>query len=169
MHFIRMCCLTAVPALAPIASSLAGAQTPAARPNFSGVWVLDSARTQPGAMTPMAMSYAIEQHGDTLRITRQTRTRRGEFTSQLLYGLDGRPWHNSVDQGGVPVEVSSILTWEGSTLVITSTLNAGGQELHQVERWSLDPNGRDLLADRTAEAMGQHFVMRLVLIRRPSP
>lgn len=146
-----------------VAISSAWGQAPAVRPNFTGVWALDTARTQPGPVRPMALSYAIEQHGDTITVTRHTRTMRGEFTAHLVYGTDGRAWQNSVDQGGVRVEVSSVLTWEGSTLVITSTLATGGQSLHQVERWSLDPNGRDLLADRTVEAMGQQYTMRLIL------
>ena len=167
MRLIRTCSVAIL--LWPVltGTSPARAQAPAAHPNFVGVWVLDTARTQPGALTPMALTYAIEQHGDTLLIARRTRTMRGEFAAQLVYGLDGRPWHNSVNQGGLPVDVSSVLTWNGATLIITSTLNAGGQELHQVERWSLDPNGSDLIADRTVEAQGQQYAMRLVLSRRP--
>ena len=63
--------------------------------------------------------------------------------------------------------INSVLTWEGSTLVITSAISSSGQNLHQVERWSLDSARTTLTAERTVEAMGQPFATTLVLLKRP--
>ena len=166
MRLIQMRFLVVAPALAVLATSSARAQAPAVHPDFTGVWVMDTAKS-PGPMIPLAMTYAIEQRGDTVRIKRDTKSKRGEFSASLVYGTDGKPWKNSVTEGGTQVDVSSILTWEGSTLVITSTLNAGGQVMHQVEKWSLDASGKDLLTDRSVEAMGQQFSTKLVFTKRP--
>jgi hypothetical protein len=159
--------LVLAPALAVLAISSARAQAPDVHPDFTGVWVMDTAKTPPGGMMPAAMTYTIEQRGDTIKIKRDTKSKRGDFISSMVYGMDGQPWKNSTIQAGTQVDVSSILTWEGSTLVITSTLNAGGQVMHQVEKWSLDASGKDLLADRSVEAMGQQFSMKLVFTKRP--
>lgn len=122
--------------------AFAGAQAPASRPDFSGAWVLDREKS-PGPMLPEAMSYTIQQRADTVRIKRYSKTMQGEITSELVYGLDGKPWKNTTTQGGMAVAVSSILTWEGSTLVITSALLANGQEIHQVEKWTLGADERN--------------------------
>jgi hypothetical protein len=156
--------LTAV--LATFAVVSAGAQTPAPHPDFSGTWVMDSAKS-PGPMMPLAATYVIEQRGDTVRIKRDTRTMQGAFSASLVYGIDGKAWKNSITQAGMPVDVSSVLTWEGSTLVITSTINANGQDIHQVETWSLDATGTTMTADRTVDAMGQRFATKLVFNKRP--
>ena len=152
--------------LAIFAVLSADAQAPAARPNFSGVWIMDTAKS-PGPMIPQAMTYAIEQRGDTIRIRRDTKSMRGEFSASLIYGADGKPWKNSINEGGIPRDVSSVLTWEGSTLVITSTINASGQIINQVEKWTLDATGQTITADRTAEAMGQQFATKMVFNKRP--
>lgn len=169
MRFIRMRFLVVAPALAVLAVSSARAQAPGGPPDFTGVWVMDTEKS-PGPMIPLAMTYAIEHRGDTVRIKRDTKVKRGEFSASLVYGTDGKPWKNSVqpDSGGTQVDVSSVLTWEGSTLIITSMLNASGQEIHQVEKWSLDASG-NLVADRSVEAMGQKFSTKLVFTKRPPP
>ena len=166
MRLIPMRFLVVAPALAVLAISSALAQAPAVHPDFTGVWVMETAKS-PGPMIPLAMTYAIEQRGDTIRIQRDTKSKRGDFSASLVYGTDGKPWKNSVTEGGTQVEVSSVLTWEGSTLIITSTLNASGQEIHQVEKWSLDASGKTLAADRSVEAMGQQFATKLVFTKRP--
>lgn len=141
--------------------AFAGAQAPASRPDFSGTWVMDREKS-PGPMIPEAMSYTIQQRGDTVRIKRYSKTMQGENTSDLVYGLDGKPWKNTATQGGMAVDVSSVLTWEGATLVITSTLLANGQEIHQVEKWTLGADGMSLTSNRTVEAMGQSFAATMV-------
>lgn len=121
----------------------------------------------PGPMVPLAMTYDIEHRAGMIKIKRETKSTRGEFSASLVYGTDGKPWKNSVTQAEGPVDVSSVLTWEGPTLIITSTLNVSGQQIHQVEKWSLDSTGKSLTADRTVEASGQKFVTKLMFSKRP--
>ena len=166
MRSIRPHLSLITPVLATFAVLSTSAQAPAAHPDFSGVWVMDTAKT-PGPMMPLAMTYAIEQRGDTIKIRRDTKSMQGEFSASMVYGTDGKPWKNSVTQRGMPVDVSSVLTWEGSTLVITSTISAEGQDIHQVEKWTLDSTGKMMTADRTVEAMGQQFATKMVLNKRP--
>jgi hypothetical protein len=154
------------PALALLAISSARAQSPGPHPDLSGFWLMDPAKS-PGPMIPLAMTYAIEQRGDTLRMKRDTKSKRGEFSATLVYGTDGKPWKNSVTEGGVPVDVSSVLRWEGSMLIINSTLVASGQEIRQVEKLSLDASGGELVSARSVEAAGQQFLTKLVFTRRP--
>lgn len=166
MRSIRQHHLLIAAMLATFAIVSAGAQATPAHPNFTGVWVMDTAKS-PGPVLPTSMTLTIDQRGDTIKITRDTKTVQGDLIANMVYGTDGKPWKNSIVQAGTSVEVSSVLTWDGATLVITSTLNAAGQTINQVEKWSLDSAGKTLTADRTAEAMGQQFVTKLVLNKRP--
>src|SRR5438093_1268926 len=138
--------------IAFIASALASAGCPlvaqgAAHPNLSGVWVMDTTKTEMGPMMPTAMTYTIVQKGDTLKVNRSTKSSQGDMSTDLVYTLDGKPAKNSVTQMGTAADLVSTLTWEGSSLVITSTISIQGQEIHQVEKLTPDAAGKTMTSD----------------------
>lgn len=163
MRLINTRDLLCAAALAVMCVGVLGAQSTRGRPDFTGIWVMDTALS-PGPTLPRALSYTIQHHGDTVTIRRHTVNSQGEFTADLVYGTDGKPWRNTTTQAGVPVQITSVLTWAGDSLVITSELEAGGQALHQVETWSLDSARHRLVAIRVVDAMGQHYSTQLVLV-----
>lgn len=163
MHLITTRGLLCAAALAVMNVVGAEAQSTRGRPNFTGSWVLDTALSR-GPTLPRALSYTIQHHGDTLTIRRHAVNSQGEFTADLVYGTDGKPWRNSTTQAGVLVQISSVLTWAGDSLVITSELDAGGQTLHQVETWSLDATRHRLVTIRAVDALGQLYRTQLVLV-----
>jgi hypothetical protein len=59
---------------------------------------MDTARSG-GPALPAAMIYAIEHQGDSIRIKRDTKSARGEFSASLVYGTDGKAWKNSTAMG----------------------------------------------------------------------
>jgi hypothetical protein len=153
------------------ASALAAAGCPlmaqgAAHPNLSGVWVMDTTKTEMGPMMPTAMTYTITQDGNAFKINRNSKSSQGDVSTDLVYTLDGKPAKNSVTQMGQTVDVSSVLSWEGSSLVITSTISIQGQEVHQVEKLTADAAGKTMTSDRSIEAGGQSFATKAVFTKR---
>ena len=160
--------VTSAAALAAVVVTAAAASHHAAlaHPDFSGTWVLDTARTPASPYRPSSLTETDTQHGDTLRITRSTTTPQGDVQSTLTVGLDGKPWPNTVNGGAVQASMSTVATWADSTLVLTSTIDIQGQEVHQVERWTLSADHDTLTRVSDVDAMGQQLSLTLVLVRK---
>jgi hypothetical protein len=126
-------------------------------PSFAGTWTLDSAKTviDGQAPPPSSATRTVTQHGDTIVIDNTMTTAGNTQTTHLVWGLDGKPWANSVTVGGgQQVDVSSVLTWAGDTLVIRSSLSVQGTDVEQLDRWVLAPDGKSVVTIREVSAMG---------------
>jgi len=148
-------------ALAPIVSQ---AQNAAAHPDFSGSWVLDTAQSDKGQMIPSKMTLKIAQTPTTISVERQQTTQMGDMTSSLKYATDGSTSKNQLTMGGNPVDVSTVVTWEGATPVFTSAMKFQDNDVNSVEKWSL--SGKNLTLNRTVSFGGQEFSSKLVLVKQ---
>jgi hypothetical protein len=156
--------------LLAVAPAVAGAQAAtaapaAARPDFSGTYVLDSAQSE-GQMVPPKMTLKIAQAPAGLTVDRTITGPNGEVTSQVKYALDGSSSKNTINMGGNPVDISTVVTWEGQSPVLTSSMQAGGNDAQIVEKWSLADGGKKLTLDRKISAGGQEFTNKLVLVKQ---
>ena len=68
--------------------------------------------------------------------------------------------------GGNPVDVSTVVTWEAASPVLTSSMKFGENDAQSVEKWSLAPDGKKLNIDRKINAGGQEFANKLVLVKQ---
>ena len=150
--------------LLAVAPAVAGAQA-AARPDYSGTYVLDPAQSE-GQMVPQKMTLKIAQAATGLTVDRTITGQMGETTSQVKYALDGSTSKNTINMGQNPVEVSTVVTWEGDSPVLTSSMQAGGGDAQIVEKWSLGDGGKKLTVDRKINAGGQEFTNKLVLVKQ---
>jgi hypothetical protein len=149
-----------------VAPAMARAQTAAAaHPDYSGTYALDPAQSE-GQMLPEKMTLKITQTADGLAVERAQTTQRGESTTQMKYTLDGAPSKNTLSMGGNSVDVSTVVTWEGASPVLTSTMKFGENDAQSVEKWSLAPDGKKLSIDRKISAGGQEFANKLVLVKQ---
>jgi hypothetical protein len=149
--------------LLTVAPAVARAQ--ATHPDYSGTYVLDPAQSE-GQMVPQKMSLKITQTPADFTVDRTQTSQMGESTSQMKYALDGSASKNTLNMGGNPVDVSTIVTWEGASPVITSSMKFGGNDAQSVEKWSLAPDGKKLNIDRKISAGGQEFTNKLVLVKQ---
>lgn len=126
-------------------------------PSFAGTWVLDPAKTQieGQAAAPSSATRVVVMHGDTLVVDNEAATDAGTQKTHLVWMADGKTWKNSIDMQGSPVDVASILTWDGSTLVITSTIEVMGTSVTQIDHWMLGADGKTMVAKRSLSAEGQ--------------
>ena len=158
---MRKLFLLALLSLAPAPSH---AQTPAAHPDFSGTWVMDTAQSDKGQMIPSKMTLKITQTPAGITVDRQQTSQMGEMTSSMKYATDGSTSKNSMSMGGNNVDVSTVVTWEGATPVFTSAMKFGDNDAQSVEKWSL--NGKNLTLNRTVNFGGQEFSSKLMLVKQ---
>ena len=149
-----------------VAPTIARAQAAAAtHPDYSGTYVLDPAQSV-GERLPEKMTLKITQTPAGLTIDRAQTTQMGESTTQMKYALDGSASKNTLNMGGNSVDVSTVVTWEGASPVLTSSMKFGENDAQSVEKWSLDPDGKKLSIDRKISAGGQEFTNKLVLVKQ---
>jgi len=129
------------------------------RPNFAGSWTLipdpdaggggGGRGGRGGGRGGLGQEATLVQDAATLTITRATQG--GE--SKLVYKLDGSENKNTVAGRGGSTEQVSKAVWTGNKLVITTTLNMGGNNFEQTMALSLDAEGV-LVVETTSPGRG---------------
>ncbi len=116
-----------------------------AKPDFTGEWKLNPAKSDFGMMPAPTSAVATVTHSEpSLKVTMKTTSERGEFTSENTYTTDGKECINKGRMG----ELKSILKWDGDTLVIESKADFGGNAVTITDKWTLSDNGKTLTISR---------------------
>lgn len=140
------------------------------RPDFSGTWtpvdapaVTPAPPLPPGSSTPppppppRTLSTIIAQSATEIAMDRRVETGGREAVYKFVYKLDGT---KSVNQMG-PIVSKTTASWDGATLVLSSTFSAdgkmmgNGRELYHIE------NGQ-LIVETTRETPAGKFTGRSV-------
>ena len=143
-----------------------------AKPDFSGKWVMDPASAPAPAAPPagapaggggggrgggrggggggagFGQEFTAKQDAKMLTTERV----QGDATVTAMYNLDGSESKNTVAGRGGQQEQVSKATWDGSKLVIVTTINAGGTNVEQ--RRVLSMEGGNLVIEQTAPGRG---------------
>ena len=134
-----------------------------AKPDFSGKWVMDPAsapappaggggggggRGGGGGGAGFGQDFTAKQDAKMLTITRT----QGDQTVTATYNLDGSESKNMVAGRGGQQEQVSKAAWDGNKLVITTTLNFGGNTVEQ--RRVLAIEGGNLVIEQTQPGRG---------------
>src|SRR5437762_2594835 len=110
----RISLFTAAAALTFALAAL-DAQVPAAHPDFSGTWLMDTTRTAKTDPSIISLTLRVNEHGDTMTVVSEFTTPAGSSITNATYGFDGRPRKNVVVQRGIETIRSSVVTWDGKT------------------------------------------------------
>lgn len=113
------------------------------KPDFSGTWVLDTAKSDLGANNPSSkqnptqnqmrkVKLIVKQTANELIIERPS----GDTAS---YKLDGSESINNLPNGS---QGKTIMSWASDTLVAKTTVNVGGKNVTITDVRSLDANGQ---------------------------
>jgi hypothetical protein len=121
-----------------------------AKPDFSGKWVADAAAAPaPPAAAPggggrggrgggrgggFGNEFTVAQDAKMLTITRM----QGDQTVTTVYNLDGSESKNTTQGRGGPQEQVSKAMWDGAKLVVTTTINAGGNNIEQKRVFAME-------------------------------
>lgn len=158
---MRTLLLTFVLGLA-LTAAPARAQAPA-RPDLSGTWEMDLARTHmwKKAVRPIHRVDRVEQRGDSLRWTWRAQEPKGRVDALMRFTTDGRWSHNMV----AGHRCRSRAAWDGDTLVV----NSHGRFLliswHLQDRIHLAGDGGELHATRRFRMASMDEVERWVYRR----
>ncbi len=141
-----------------------------AKPDFSGTWTLDPAKSEMGGpgrgmggggmggggMMGGPMTVTIKQTAADLTIERKM----GDQMMTATYKLDGS---ESVNKGMRGNDVKSTAKWDGSNLVITSTQeNQQGGAMQSTEVRSLSPDGKTMTVEMTRQTPRGEMKQKMV-------
>jgi len=128
------------------------------KPNFSGTWVLDKAKSdpmgRPGGPSP-DVTLIIEHKEPTLKIKQIIKTEQGERVQELSYTTDGKENKNPGFRGG---EVITKSKWEDGKLVTkgsqTMETPQGTMTMELTEIRTLSEDGKTLTVQTTRTTPG---------------
>jgi hypothetical protein len=115
-----------------------------AKPSFAGKWaqVVDPNAAPPtgrgrGGMMGLGTAATITQDEKTLTLVRTTQA--GEMKS--VYNLDGSDSKNTLAMGANSIETVSKAKWEGSKLVVSTSIDFNGTPITTTMALELDASG----------------------------
>jgi Spy/CpxP family protein refolding chaperone len=145
-----------------------------AKPDFSGTWTLDpaSAPAPPaggggggggrgggrGGGAGFGQQFTAKQDATMLMITRM----QGDQTVMAMYKLDGSESKNTVQGRGGAQEQVSKAAWDGNKLVITTTLDFGGNTVEQKRTLSMEGGNLVIEQANPGRGGGEPTVTKLV-------
>lgn len=116
-----------------------------AKPNFTGDWKMNPAKSAFGSMpTPTSIVQKITHEEPNLKVVTTQVGEMGEFTVEYGYTTDGKECVNKFRD----LDRKSTLKWDGDTLVIESKLDVQGNAISVTEKWSLSEDGKTLTVNR---------------------
>jgi hypothetical protein len=131
-------------ALAVVAFALCVGLTQA-KPNFTGDWKVNFAKSNFGEMPPPDKFEQKITHNDPdLKVAMTIAGGFGEFNLDYTYTTDGKECMNKSPMG----ETNSVVKWDGDTLVIASKSTFENGEMSMTDRWTLSEDGKTLTMQR---------------------
>jgi len=151
--------------LLPIAAPAAERQS--AKPNFSGTWVIDLSRSDPGPLpAPESLEAVIEHKDPTIISTLTQKSASGVVTSRTTITTDGQENRNTVATETGEDVVTSTCRWNGTELVISATLTLQGVPIRVTEHWNLSEDRARLTVGRSFASDQGSFSQVFVFNRR---
>lgn len=147
-------------------ASLAMACRPApTRPDFSGTWLFDAARSTLQVPAPDSLIFVIDHRDPLFRMSNTHYTGADSTTFAIDLTTDSA----EVEHSTADVQLRSRSYWDGDVVVFTATFPVQGGEVSNITRYTLADGGRGLIANEHLE-MGQLTATRRRAARRtPAP
>ena len=119
----------------------ASAQT---KPNFSGDWKLNIAKSNFGQMpAPASLTEKITHSDPSLKVQTEM-TGDFAFNSDFAYTTDGKESPNAAGD----FKITSTVKWDGDVLTFDSKMDFQGTAMSGVDKWSLSPDGKTITVQR---------------------
>ncbi|HYM10721.1 MAG TPA: hypothetical protein VEU62_08310 [Bryobacterales bacterium] len=151
----RLCLLILALALLALAQD--------AKPNYSGAWELDIAKSDFANMPPpRGLTYNIDHQEPKLKLTVVFLNAQGADTSEKNLTTDGQ---ENTNAGEARVEKSRT-HWEASDLVTEAQSEAGRSKVERTERWHLSGGGKTLENEMTLHVSDGDHALHLVFHKK---
>lgn len=114
----------------------------AEKPNFTGQWKLNNAKSDFGPMPggPDKFERTIDHKDPNLKMTTVQAFQGQERKNDVEYLIDGK--EKTVETPMGPIQVTPV--WKGDNLEITVKREIQGNQIKSVETWSLSEDGKVL-------------------------
>jgi hypothetical protein len=133
------------------------------RPDFTGKWSLDAAKSDFGQMPPPELLvHQIEHKEPNIKITTTQKSQAGETTNTRILTTDGKPSTNKIAMMGGEQEVKSSAKWDGEKLLMTAAFDAQGTAVELNDTWTLSDEGKVLTIVRLAKTPQGDFTVKTV-------
>ena len=131
-----------------------------AKPNFSGEWTMDPAKSDFGTQpVPTKMTRTITHAEPAFKVvTTQSGGSMGDTTVELNLSTDAKPQKNTVNGGPMTSEGK----WDGAAVVFNSTLLLQGIEVKIEDRYSLSDDGKTMTLVRKFQTADNGFSATIV-------
>ena len=123
------------------------------RPDFSGKWKFNRAKSSLQIPPPESTTFVIEHREPLFRLTRTHVIDGQEDTFGIELRTDGEP----VSRGHRGFEIRARLYWEDDALVFDSTLTREGKQATNVVRYTLENDGQTFVADEQFNSEQQSY------------
>jgi len=145
--------------------AMTAASTAQAKPDFSGVWIMDASKSDFGAMpSPATMTRTITHKEPSFRVvTVQKGGTTEDRTIDTTFTTDGKPQTNTIPGGSLTLAGK----WEGTTLVLAGTMSLTDMAIPVEDRFALSQDGTTLTVTRKYSAAEGSFSVKVVMTKKP--
>ena len=134
-----------------------------AKPNFSGTWQLDPAKSEFGPMPPpTSMVTTIEHKDPKVVIKSAQKSDQGDVVNERTITTDGKPNINKLKTQMGDQDVTSTTNWSGNQLVTEFKMEINGTGLEFRDTYSLSPDGKMLTVTRDIKSEQGPLAMKMV-------
>jgi len=134
-----------------------------AKPNFSGDWKMDAAKSDFGPMpAPDTLSMKIKHEEPSVEIAQHQVGAQGELKADYKYTTDGKECVNTVRNN----ELKSTVNWEGEALIVKTKLNFQGNDVTLDDKWTIPEDGKTMTIDRQISSPQGELTMKIVLVKQ---
>jgi hypothetical protein len=143
-----------------LSASLSLIAQAADKPDFSGNWKMNAAKSDLGQMpVPDKWEMKVEHKEPDVKTTTVTVGQMGERTTEAAYKTDGTETTNRMG----PNDSKSVAKWEGNVLSIITKASFQGNPFEMHSKWSLSADGKTLTMDQTMKSDRGEFALKRVL------
>jgi hypothetical protein len=141
----------------------ASATAQAVKPDFSGKWNLDVAKSDFGAAPrPESIVHVIAHTEPALRVESTQTTQQGTATNVRNLTTDGKENTNTLRAMGGEQEVKSTTKWDGNKLVTALKIAFQGMTADILDTWDLSADGKVLTISREFKTSQGDFTQKTV-------
>jgi hypothetical protein len=139
------------------------AWTQDAKPNFSGTWNVDLAKSDFGPAPPPEILVAVIDHKEpNVKITITQKSAMGDVTSERTLTTDGKENANKLRTMAGDQDATSTTTWSGKKLATATKMDMQGMAVAINETWELAENGKVLTIAREIKTSQGDFATKSV-------
>jgi len=145
----------------------APAVSQSAKPDFSGTWTLDVAKSDFGpAPAPKSIVHVVEHKEPSLKISSTQVTEQGETTNVRNISTDGKENTNTMRAMGGEQEIKSTTAWDANKLVTNLKVTIQGMTADIVDSWDLSADGKVLTISRQFKTSQGDFAQKTLFTRK---